>query len=103
MIIFYDGECDFCTGRMEKLKEKDKNGVLTFEDINDPGLMLELYGLNYDDCLEEIHGAIPTTPINYVIYKGIDVYIVAHQLMGYKRYYQFLKNPGHSDVVSLTT
>ena len=83
MIIFYDGQCDFCRRRMRALKAKDAVGVLVFEDINDPSLILELFGLDYQTCIEEIH-AIEGNVLNAKVYKGLDVYLRAHEKMGYK-------------------
>lgn len=86
MIIFYDGDCEFCKNRMRKILSRDVEKKLTFEDINDPGLILELYGLTYDEASAEICAVEMKNSYEVAkIHKGIDSVIAIYEKLGYSR------------------
>lgn len=81
MIIFYDGSCGFCRRRMEKLKQRDKNNVLVFDDVSDDPTAGELFGIDVKDVSAvEVDGNLEPTKI----YTGASVWIAAHEAMGYR-------------------
>lgn len=69
---------------MKKMRSRDVDGVLVFQDINEPDLILELYNLEYEDVFDDIHGVeVDENEIVTKVYIGIDVWLAAHEKMGY--------------------
>jgi predicted DCC family thiol-disulfide oxidoreductase YuxK len=84
MIILFDGSCDFCTRWAHRLKSCDKNDVLIFEDITDPGLVIEFYRLSSEEVAQDIHAVEMDEDLEVTkVYKGIDVLLGAFEKMGY--------------------
>lgn len=78
MIVFYDGDCEFCFRQMKKLAALKTNVVL--QDINSPASPHEAFGLG-DEVFEDIHGVILDTPSGTIV-KGVDVWLTVHEIAG---------------------
>jgi predicted DCC family thiol-disulfide oxidoreductase YuxK len=57
--LLYDGACPFCRREVDWLKRRNRNLLLTFEDIADPQFDPAKYGLTREEVNAELHGILP--------------------------------------------
>ena len=56
LTIFFDGGCPLCKREVDFLQSKNKNGYLSFIDINSSDFSLDFkYGISYKQAMERIH------------------------------------------------
>ena len=79
----------------------DKEYKLSAEDITDPGLILEIYGIDYDEAASEIHAVEVNEDDEVVhIWKGLDAIIAIYATLGLKRA-KVMKWPGIYQILGL--
>tara|TARA_Y100001968_G_C19435494_1_gene759410 strand:- start:2080 stop:2472 length:393 start_codon:yes stop_codon:yes gene_type:complete len=84
LTILFDGGCPLCKREISFLKSKDKNGYISFVDINSIDYKPELFsGISYRDAMKRIH-AIKASG---VILKDLNVFREAYKLVGFGWFY----------------
>ncbi len=78
--IFYDGACGICRKEMERYRAKDKNGRLSFVDVNRQGFDAQLEGLDPQKALDYIHAR----DAKGKIVRGAEAFIWIWLACGYK-------------------
>jgi predicted DCC family thiol-disulfide oxidoreductase YuxK len=57
--LFYDGQCALCCRQIDWLRRRDRHGLLVLQDITDPAVHAEQYGLTQPQLMEGLHALLP--------------------------------------------
>jgi predicted DCC family thiol-disulfide oxidoreductase YuxK len=76
--VLIDGQCPFCRLEARWLSRIDRNGKLSFEDINSSTCELEKYGLAHEQVMGRIHGILP----DGTVIDGLEVFRQAYRAVG---------------------
>lgn len=76
-ILLYDGQCPLCSKEIRWLRQRDRNQVITFQDIHEPAFIDES-PLALDTLMAQIHGIDHKG--NFLV--GIDVFEVVYRMLG---------------------
>jgi predicted DCC family thiol-disulfide oxidoreductase YuxK len=78
LTLFYDGYCPLCLAEMSKLREYDKQGLLSFVDIHETDFALHFPLLSWQELNARIHGQLADGRL----ISGLDVTYLAWKLVG---------------------
>lgn len=59
MEVFFDGGCPLCLREVHFLKRRDRQGKITFTDIDAADFRPETLGKTYDELMAKMHGRLP--------------------------------------------
>lgn len=59
-VVIYDGECRFCRGQVERLKQLDPGNKLTFISLHDSRLCKRVPDLTHDQLMQQMYVVTPT-------------------------------------------
>ena len=95
--VFFDGECPLCRREIDMLRRRDQSKKIRFEDISSPEFDPTSLGVSFDSLMAEIHGRTS----DGTIIKGVEVFRLLYEAVGFKRLVKLSRLPGISHAMNL--
>jgi predicted DCC family thiol-disulfide oxidoreductase YuxK len=77
--MLFDGQCPLCSRAVAMLKRRNNRGLITFEDITQPGFDPAIYGLTMPQVVGSMHAVKPDGSIVH----GVDVFAEVYDAVGW--------------------
>ncbi len=89
LTLFFDGRCPLCMAEINELKKLDRNGSLSFVDVNSDSLSKNHSYIDKESALSMLHGITGDGQMLF----GLDVTVAAWAAVGKHRWLQILRWP----------
>jgi predicted DCC family thiol-disulfide oxidoreductase YuxK len=77
--MLFDGKCPLCFREVAMLRKRNRDGLIAFEDIAEPGFSPTMYGLTMQQVIGGMHAVRPDGSI----VRGVDVFAEVYQAIGW--------------------
>jgi len=95
--VFFDGGCPLCLQEVNFLKRRDRQGKITFTDIDAADFCPENCGKTYDELMARMHGRLP----DGTWITGVEVFRRLYSAIGLGRLVTLTRLPIISQIMDL--
>ena len=95
--VFFDGDCPLCMKEIRFLQRRDKNHLIGFTDIAEPGFDASQYGMTHDDFMDKIRGRLS----DGTLIEGVEVFRRLYTAIGLGFLVSITRIPGISHALDL--
>ena len=95
--VFFDGGCPLCLREVKFLKRRDRQGKITFTDIDAADFCPETCGKTYDELMARMHGRLP----DGTWITGVEVFRRLYSAIGFGRLVTLTRLPIISQIMDI--